>query len=63
MLVELEDPVDRVLEEGPVVRHDHQRPVQAGHEPLELGQAGKVEVVGRLVEEQDVEPGQEDGGQ
>ena len=63
MLVELEDAVDGGLQEGPVVGDDHQPAVGLVEEALQAGQAGEVEVVGGLVEQEDVEAGQEDGGQ
>jgi hypothetical protein len=49
-----------VLEEGAVVADDHQRLGPLGHEPLEPVEGGEVEVVRRLVEEEDVVAGQED---
>ena len=63
VLVELEDPVDGGLQEGPVVGDDDQPAVGLVEEALQAGQTGEVEVVGGLVEEEDVEAGQEDGGQ
>ena len=50
-------------EELAVVADDDDAGAGAGDEPLELVQAGEVEVVGRLVEQQDVVPGQQQGGQ
>ena len=35
----------------------------AGQEPLQAGQAVEVEVVGRLVQQEHVEAGEQDGGQ
>ena len=55
--VELDDVGDGPLEEGPVVGHHHERPRVAEHEPLEAVEAVEVEVVGRLVEQEDVGPG------
>ncbi len=63
VLVELQHLGHRAVEEGPVVRHDHGAPAAPGHQVLEQGEAVEVEVVGRLVEQGDVEAGQEDGGQ
>ena len=45
------------------MRHDHQRRVEAEDEPLQPVEAVEVEVVGRLVEQEDVEPGQQQGGE
>jgi hypothetical protein len=63
VVVDLGDRGDRALEERPVVRHDHQRRVEAEDEPLEPVEPVEVEVVGRLVEQEDVEPGQQKGGE
>ena len=52
--VELDDPRDRPLEEGTVVAHEEQRGLVADDEGLQPVEGGEVEVVGRLVEEQDV---------
>ena len=63
MLVELQDPCDRALEERAVVTHDDDATGEVVEEPLEALQSGEVEVVGRLVEEEHVEPAQQDRGQ
>ena len=62
-LVELEHARDRALEEGAVVRDDHGAAGALGDEPLQPRQAVEVEVVGRLVEQQDVEAREQDRGQ
>ena len=63
VVVDLGDRGDRALEERPIVRHDHQRRVEAEDEPLEPVEAVEVEVVGRLVEQEDVEPRQQQAGE
>ena len=63
LLVQLEDAGDGAVQEGAVVRDDDGRARQPGDEPLQPVQAGEVEVVGGLVEEEDVEPGQQHRGQ
>ena len=64
VLVELEHARDRAVEERAVVRHDHRAAgevvVQEALEPVE---AGEVEVVGRLVEQEHVEAGEQDRGE
>ena len=62
-LVELEHARDRALEEGAVVRDDHRAAGPLGDEPLQPRQAVEVEVVGRLVEQQDVEAREQDRGE
>ena len=62
-LVELEDARNGAREEGAVVRDDHRAAGAVGDEPLQPGQAVEVEVVRRLVEQQDVEAGEQDRGQ
>jgi hypothetical protein len=62
-LVELEDACDRALEEGAVVRDDHGAAGALRDEALQPCQAVEVEVVGRLVEQQDVEAGEQDRGE
>jgi hypothetical protein len=61
--VELGDPGGGGRQERPVVADQHHRPLLAGQEPLQAGQAVEVEVVGRLVQQQHVEAGEQDGGQ
>jgi hypothetical protein len=64
VLVELEHRRDRPVEEGPVVGDDdHAARHLVDEEPLEPVEAGEVEVVRRLVEQQHVEPGQQHGGE
>ena len=64
VLLDLDDAVPRVpVEEGPVVRHDQHRAGEAVDEALEQVDAGEVEVVGGLVEQQHVDPRQQDRGQ
>ena len=55
--------VDDGVEEAPVVRDDEHGAVEAGEELLEPGEAVGVEVVGGLVEEQDVGVLEQRGGQ
>ena len=62
-LVDLEHARDRALEEGAVVRDDHGAAGALGDEALQPCQAVEVEVVGRLVEQQDVEAREQDRGQ
>ena len=62
-LVDLEHRGRHPLEEGAVVRDDDQPAVAALEERLEQRQPVDVEVVGRLVEEQDVGLGEQDGSQ
>src|SRR5439155_354545 len=59
-LVELDDPGDDSIEEGTIVRHDDDRSLICGQESLEHCEPGEVEVVRRLVEQQDVEAAEED---
>ena len=58
-LVDLQDPVDDAVEEGPVVG-DHRDPAgQRAEEAFQAFEAGEVEIVGRLVEQEHVEAGQQ----
>ena len=57
--VELHHPGHRAGEELAVVADHDDAGARAGDEPLELVQPGEVEVVGRLVEQQDVVAGQQ----
>ena len=61
--VEFEHRGHRPLEEVPVVGDDDHPAPARPHPGLEPVQPLEVEVVGRLVEQGDVEPGQLDGGQ
>lgn len=58
--VEFEDLGDRAGEELAVVADDHRARAQAGDEAFESFQAVQVEVVGGLVEEEDVVAGEEE---
>ena len=58
-LVDLEDVGDGPGEERAVVADEHDGRLQLGDPPLEALQPGEVEVVGRLVEQEHVEPGQQ----
>ena len=61
--LDLDDPVDRPVEEIAVVRDEHHsggQPVQELLEPLE---PGEVQVVRRLVEQEHVEAGEQDRGE
>jgi hypothetical protein len=62
-LVELDDARDGPVEEGSVVGDDHDRAGVGRERSLEPGEAGEVEVVRRLVEEEHVEAAAEDGGE
>ena len=62
-LVELEHVGHGAVEEGPVVRDDHHPAATSLDHVLEAGEAVEVEVVRRLVEQRDVEAGEQDGGQ
>ena len=57
------DAVDRAIEELAVVRDDHERAAIRAEEPLEPFEPVEVEVVRRLVEEQQIEAGEQDRGQ
>ena len=61
--VQLEHAPDRTVEERAVVRHDDDPRARAGDEALEPVEPLEVEVVGRLVEQEDVEAGEQDCGQ
>ena len=54
------DAIDRSVEELSIVRYDDERAAVAGEKPLESLEAREVEVVRRLVEEQDVEAREQD---
>ncbi|CAM5731832.1 hypothetical protein STENM223S_02795 [Streptomyces tendae] len=61
--VEFEDLGDRAGEELAVVADDDGPGAQAAHEPFEAFEAVQVEVVGRLVEQEDVVAGQQQRGE
>ena len=63
LLTDLHDAIDRAVEEGAVVGDDDHRADQSGHKALEPVEAGEVEVVGGLVEQEDAEAREQDGGQ
>ena len=64
VLVELEHARDRAIEERAVVRHDHRAAREiVVEEALEPVEAGEVEVVRGLVEEEHVEAGEQDRGE
>ena len=58
--LDLDDARHDAIEEGTVVRDEHRAGVEAVEEPLEELEAREVEVVRRLVEQEDVEAGEED---
>ena len=60
VLVQLDHARHHPFEEGPVVAHQRDARVEPGDETLEALQAVEVQVVGRFVEEEDVEPAQQD---
>ena len=62
-LVELGDARDGAIEEGAVVGDDDGRAGMRRERPLEPGEAGEIEVVRGLVEQEDVEAAAEDGGE
>ena len=61
--VELDDPGHAAGEELAVVGDQHDAAAQAADERLEPLEPGEVEVVGRLVEQHDVEAAQQQRGQ
>ena len=60
---DLDDAVDRPVEEVAVVRDEHDAGGQAAQEALEPREPGEVEVVRRLVEQEHVEAGEQDRGE
>ena len=63
VLVQLEDVGHRSLEEGAIVGDDDHAAGASDHHVLKPGQAVEVEIVGRLVEEGEVEAGEQNGGE
>ena len=63
VFVELEDVGHGSFEEGAVVRHDHHASATPRHDILQSGQPVEVQIVGRFVEQRDVEAGEENGCQ
>ena len=61
--VQLHHTLDGAVEEVAVVRHDDDGSSETQHEFLQAIESGEVEVVGRLVEQKDVEPGQQHRGE
>jgi hypothetical protein len=61
--VQLDDGVDGPEEELAVVADQHGRRPQFGDELFQPVQAGQVQVVGRLVEQEDVVPAEQQRGQ
>jgi hypothetical protein len=59
-LVDLEHAGDRAVQEGAVVGDDDRAAWALGDEALEAGEAVEVQVVGRLVQEEDVEAAEQD---
>jgi hypothetical protein len=57
------DPINGSVEEGAVVGDDDERAAIGLEEPLEAREPVEVEVVRRLVEQEHVEPGEEDRSQ
>ena len=62
-LVELDDARDHTVEEGAVVRDDDECAGMRGQRALEPGEAGEVEVVRGLVEQEHVGAGAQHGGE
>jgi hypothetical protein len=58
--VDRDHAVDRPVEQLAIVRDEHERAAVRLEEALEAAESVEVEVVRRLVEQKDVEPGQED---
>ena len=58
MLVELEDLGHRAVEERAIVRDDDHAAPPAFHQPLQPGQPVEVEIVGRLVQQREIETSQ-----
>jgi hypothetical protein len=61
--VDLGDAGGVVGQERPIVAHEDDAGVGVAEEPAQALEAVEVEVVGRLVQEEDVEAGQQHGGQ
>ena len=59
-LVDLHHVRDGAFQERSVVTDDHAASAHAGDEPLQPGQPIQVEVVGRFVEQDHVEPREEE---
>ena len=62
-VVELEDPAGHVVEEVAVVGDGHDRAVVVAQEPLQPGHRLGVEVVGGLVQQQQIGPAQQQAAQ
>ena len=62
-LVEVKDAGDRTIEQDEVVAHDQQRASVGRQELHQPGFGVRVQVVRRLVEEQQLAPGEQDAGQ
>ena len=62
-LVELDHVRHRAGEKRAVMAHQDHRGVEPGHPALDPVEPVEIEVVGRLVEQEDVEPGEQQGGQ
>src|SRR6266511_3551822 len=61
--LELDDPVRRPIEQGSIVRDQHDAALDAQQKALEQLEPGEVEIVRRLVEEEDVEACEQDRGE
>ena len=61
--IDLEDPRGEAAEECPVVGHEQERPVPAAQEFLEPGDGVDVEMIRRLVEEEEIGAGDEGPGE
>ena len=61
--IDLEDPRREPPEERPVVGHEQERPIPAAQEFLEPGNGVDVEVVRRLVEEEEIGVGDKGPGE
>jgi len=60
---ELDDPVRRSVEQRAIVRDEHDAALDPQQEALEQLEPGEVEIVRRLVQQEDVEPREQDRGE
>ena len=61
--LELDDSIHRPIEQRAVVRDEHDSALDGEQEALEQVEPGEVQVVGRLVQQEDVEPREQDRGE
>ena len=60
--LEIRDPLDRVVEEIPIVRDDHDRALEFADEPLERLLALEIQMVVRLIQQQEIRVRDQAGG-